>query len=123
MVTAIFLISFTVMTLAVLTATIATQCRRAQILGQDAQLRQLLNAGAVFAEAQLQSDSAGRFSVPLPDPLRQLGADLTVEIQPVTDEKTRAEIEASLPHHYLSQRLRFSRDADHWQITEAALDQ
>ncbi|MGD0388240.1 MAG: hypothetical protein ABSC42_04715 [Tepidisphaeraceae bacterium] len=122
MVTAIFLISFTVMTLTVLMATIAAQSRRAQILGRDAQLRQLLTAGAAFADAKLQSDSSGRFSVPLPDSLRQLGADLTVEIQPPSDEKATADIQASLPHHYLSQRLTFSRQENRWRITDADLD-
>jgi len=122
MITAIFLISFTVMTLTVLMATIAAESRRAQILGQDAQLRQLLTAGATFAEAQLQSNSSGRFSVPLPQALRQLDAELTVEIQPPSDEKATAEIEAALPHHHLSQRLSFSRQASGWQITDATLD-
>jgi hypothetical protein len=123
MVTAIFLMSFTVMTLTVLMATIAAQSRRAQILGQDAQLRQLLTAGAAFADAKLQSNSSGRFSVPLPETLRQFSADLTVESQPIADEKATAEIEAALPHHHLSQRLSFSRQASGWQITDATLGQ
>jgi len=122
MVTAIFLMSFTVMTLTVLMATIAAQSRRAQILGQDAQLRQLLTAGAAFAEAQLQSNSSGRFSVPLPEALRQLDADLTVEIQTPSDEKATADVQAALPHHRLSQRLSFSRQASGWRITDATLD-
>jgi hypothetical protein len=123
MVTAIFLISFTVMTLTVLMATIAAQSRRAQILSQDAQLRQLLTAGAAFADAKLQSDSSGRFSVPLPESLVQLSADLTVEIQPGPDDKTLVEIQASLPHHHLSQRLTFARKEDRWRITDATLGQ
>jgi len=123
MITAIFLMSFTVMTLTVLMATIAAQSRRAQILGQDAQLRQLLTAGAVFADAKLQSNSSGRFSVPLPEALRQLDAELTVEIQTPADEKTTAEIEASLPHYHVSQRLTLSRQEDHWRITDATLGQ
>ncbi|MGD0766615.1 MAG: hypothetical protein ABSB42_00170 [Tepidisphaeraceae bacterium] len=122
MITAIFLMSFTVMTLTVLMATIAAQSRRSQILSQDAQLRQLLTAGAAFADAKLQSNSSGRFSVPLPETLRQSSADLTVEIQPPSNETATAEIEATLPHHHLSQRLSFSRQASSWQITDATLD-
>ncbi len=121
MITAIVLISLTAMTLTVLTATIVTQSRRGQILSDDAQLRQLLTAGAAFAEVKLQSNSSGRFTVPLPESLRRISAELTVEIQAGADESRLAEIQASLPHHHLSQRLSFSRQENRWQITGAAL--
>ena len=123
MVTAIMLISLTVMTLTVLMATIGDQSRRALVVAEDAQLRQLLDAGADFAQVKLQASSSGRFSVPLPEVLSRLGADLTVEIQGGWDEKTNAEIEADLPHHRMSQHLTLRRDGDHWRIADATLDQ
>jgi hypothetical protein len=122
MVTAIMLLSLTAMTMTLLGMTLFNQARRTQIIGEDAQLRQLLIAGTAFAQTRIASVSTAHFAVPLPDTLRHDSADLTVDIHPASAGQKIAEISASLPHHHLSQQLTFSSQNDVWQITAANLD-
>lgn len=122
MVTAIFLLSLVAMTLTALSAELFVQAGRTQVLVEDAQLRQLLLAGSVFAESHLESASSTPLSVSLPDALPRQSAALTVEVRPGASASQRiAEIEASLPRHQLSQQLHFSREGDSWRMTEAKL--
>jgi type II secretory pathway component PulK len=121
MITAIMLLSLTAMTITLLGVTLANQARRTQFASEDAQLRQLLTAGTAFAQARIQSDSSGRFSVALPDALKQDFAELTVDIHADSAGNKIAEVEASLPHHRLSQQLTFSSLNGVWQINQANL--
>jgi hypothetical protein len=121
MITAIMLLSLTAMTITLLGVTLSNQARRTQFAVEDAQLRQLLTAGTAFAQTRIQSDSSGRFSVPLPDGLKQESAELTVEIHAGPSGNKIAEVNASLPHHRLSQQLTFSSQNGVWQMTQANL--
>jgi type II secretory pathway component PulK len=121
MITAIMLLSLTAMTITLLGVTLSNQARRTQFVAQDAQLRQLLTAGTSFAQTRISSDSSGRFSVTLPDALTQDSAKLTVDIHADSSGNKIAEVDASLPHHRLSQQLTFSSQNGIWQITQANL--
>jgi hypothetical protein len=122
MITAIMLMSLAAMTMTLLGTTIINQARRTQILSEDAELRQLLIAGAAFAEIEAESNSAGRVSVPLPDPLERNSAGLTIEFHSNSPTEKIAEVEASLPHHRLSQQLTVSFENGLWQLTAANLN-
>lgn len=121
MLTAIVLLSLTAMTITLLGATLFNQARRTQIIGEDAQLRQLLIAGTAFAQTKVPSDASGRFSVAVPDVLQQDSAELTVDIHADSTGNKIAEVEASLPHHRLSQQLTFSSQNGVWQLSDANL--
>jgi hypothetical protein len=121
MITAIMLLSLTAMTITLLGATLFNQARRTQIVGEDAQLRQLLIAGTAFAQTRVSSDSSGRVSVAIPDSLRQESAKLTVDIRDGSGGSKIAEVGASLPHHQLSEQLTFSSQNGVWQLTDANL--
>jgi len=120
MITAIALLSLTAMTITLLGMTLFNQARRTQIVAEDAQLRQLLIAGTTFAQSRV-SVSSGRFSVAIPDALRQDSAELTVDIRADSAGDKIAEVDASLPHHRLSQQLTFSLQNGVWQIAAANL--
>jgi len=120
MITAIALLSLTAMTITLLGMTLFNQARRTQIAAEDAQLRQLLIAGTTFAQSRV-SVSSGRFSVAIPETLRQDSAELTVDIRADSAGDKIAEVDASLPHHRLSQQLTFSLQNGVWQITAANL--
>jgi hypothetical protein len=109
------------MTITLLGVTLSNQARRTQFVGEDAQLRQLLTAGTAFAQTRISPDSSGRFSVTLPDALTQDSAKLTVDIHADSSGNKIAEVDASLPHHRLSQQLTFSSQNGVWQITQANL--
>jgi hypothetical protein len=121
MLTAIMLLSLTAMTITLLGVTLSNQARRTQFAGEDAQLRQLLIAGTAFAQTRIPSDSAGRFSVAVPDALWQESAELTVDIRAGSAGDKIAEVEASFPRHRLSQQLIFTSQNGGWQITAANL--
>jgi len=123
MVTVIFLMSFTAMTLTVLTLTIFSQARRGQVSSQDAELRQLLTAGANFAQTQLQSQTTVHTAIPLPDSLRQQSAELTIDIDSISPTQKIVEIQASLPHHHLSQKITFELQQNVWRPISATLSQ
>jgi hypothetical protein len=122
MVTAIFLLSLVAMTLTALSAELFVQASRTRTLGEDAQLRQLLLAGTTFAQSHLDSSSIAPMTISLPGALQRQSAVLTIKIRPGNSSSEKiAEIEASLPRNRLSQQLHFSRDEDHWRMTEATL--
>jgi hypothetical protein len=123
MVTVIFLMSFAAMTLTVLTLTIFSQARRGQISSQDAELRQLLTAGASFAQTQLQSQNTFNGAIPLPDSLRGQSAELTINIDFTSQTQKTAEIQASLPHYHLSQKITFELQQNAWRPISATLSQ
>ncbi len=124
MITAIFLMSLVTMTLTVLMATIYGDAQRTQSQTEDAQLRQLLLAGTEFAQLNLPNSvsQVGNIPMILPDSLRDDGANLIIEIQTIhSPTDVELEVEATLPHHKMTNHLHLTRPADHWQITEAHL--
>jgi hypothetical protein len=121
MVTAIMLLSLAAITVTLLGVTITNQVRRTEMAAEDAQLRQLLSAGAAVAQTRVASNSSGRFSISLPDALKQLSAELTVDIHDVSPAQKIAEVDASLDNHHRSQRLTFALQNGAWQISRADL--
>jgi hypothetical protein len=120
MVIAIVLLGLSAMTLTALGVTFSTQVRRTQMAAEDAQLRQLLLAGATFARDKVVAHSFGKFEVLLPDSLRHDQAVLNVDIQAgASDSERIVEVAASLPRHQTSQRLVLSLQSGAWQITQA----
>jgi len=118
MIAAIALMSLSAMTLTLLGSTIFNQSRRTQILGEDAQLRQFLIAGAAFAQSHIQQNSTGEFSMPK---ISLPAAQLTVSFDSISSSRVTAHIEASFPHHRLSQQLIFILENGQWRITQARL--
>lgn len=122
MITAIVLLSLTAMTITILGVTVLSQGRRTRILTEDAELRELLTAGAAFAKSQIQSNSTGHFPVPLPETLAHDSAELTVDIRSDSVSARSADIEASLPHHHQSERVTFESRDGIWQPVTATLN-
>jgi hypothetical protein len=118
MITAIFLMSLVTMTLTVLIAGVVGEARRTQSFTEDAQLRQLLLAGAEIARVQFQTSQQ---PVTLPDALQKEGAKLTITIQSrQSPDDATVEIEASLPHHHMTDQLHLTRTNGQWQIVAPA---
>jgi hypothetical protein len=123
MVVAIVLIGLVATASAVLAIDFAAQARRTQSFAEDAQLRQLLLAGAQAAPRQLQAGTPPeRKSISLPDLLIEQGGVLTLQTLPAAspDEKL-VRIEASLPRRHLAQDLRFTKRDGSWRIAAAEL--
>jgi type II secretory pathway pseudopilin PulG len=124
MITAIFLMSLVTMTLTVLMTTIYGDAQRTQSQTEDAQLRQLLLAGTEFAQLNLPNSVSqlGNIPITLPNSLRDDEASLTIEIQTIhSPSDVELEVDATLPHHKMTNHLHLTRQANRWQITEAHL--
>lgn len=120
MITAIMLLSLAAMTITLFSVTIANQARRTELAGDDAQLRQMLMAGA--AAARVHITQSGRFEVPLPDALKRDSGELSVEIREEADGGRTAHVEAAIGRHHRSQVLTFSSRNGAWQIVDAYLE-
>jgi type II secretory pathway pseudopilin PulG len=123
MVTAIVLLGLVALTLAALGSAFIFQSRRTRALAEDAQLRQLLLAGALEAQSRLaDSTLEQRVSIPLPAELADRGATLVLQPQPdAPPGQAILRIEAALPRHRMAQRLTLSQTAGRWQINNAEL--
>ena len=123
MVAAISLFGLVAITIVSLASVFSVQARRAYSQSQDAQLRELLLAGAEAARARLDSNSSFPANIPLPTTLSQEQATLTLTRQsPESADSAVIAIQASLPRHTLSQRLTFSRQSNSWQLTAVELN-
>jgi hypothetical protein len=120
MVTALVILSLAAIAISLMGDAVANQVRRTQMTTDDAQLRELLIAGAAYACAH--PDSTARSSVSLPDALQQSGATLTVSIRDASDQIKSADIEASIGHRRLSQHLNLARTGSTWSVTQATLE-
>jgi type II secretory pathway pseudopilin PulG len=123
MVTAIVLMGLVALTLAALGSAFVVQSHRTQALAEDAQLRQLLLAGALEAQSRLAASTLEqRVSIPLPAELADRGASLILQPDPDAPAgQAILRIEAALPRHRMAQRLTLSQTAGRWQITNAEL--
>jgi type II secretory pathway component PulK len=125
MIMAIALMALAAMALAAAGAAFYTQVVRTRLAAEDAQLRQLLLAGAQCSIAHLDASTSIDGQVLLPDGLTQQGAVLTLHA--ATDQSTASadqqvvQIDAALPRHRLSQRVEFWRHNGIWQIADADL--
>jgi hypothetical protein len=96
---------------------------RAQAI--DAQLRQLLTAGAAVAGNQLVAEGPSTTtsgSVPLPAELTDNGARLTIALSRVGGDRVDAIIVARLASHTMEQTVHFERQPGRWQPVAASLN-
>jgi hypothetical protein len=112
MVTAIFLMSLTVMAMTEIGLGIAADARRTALAAQDAQLRQLLFVGADFAVAH---PAAGHYDIALPG---QIAGTLSVDV--LADHTV--EIEAALPHRRGGERVTLGQGNGGWRVASAILE-
>ena len=112
MVTAIFLIGFTAMTVTEIGLTVALDARRTTRLAEDTQLRQLLLAGGEFA---VQHPAAGHYQMPVP---AQVPATVTIDVH--ADHS--ADLEAKLPDRRVSEHISLTQIGNAWQISQAILN-
>jgi type II secretory pathway component PulK len=122
MILAIFLIGFVALTLAGLGETLTTQIQRTVRARQDAQLRQLLLAGAEIAQVRLNVGLALDAPIELPAILRAQDATLQLKSSDDADEK-RVEALAKFEGVSLSEELSFGQTSGHWQMIDAQLGQ
>jgi len=104
----------------------AAESKMTRYGGQDAQLRQILLAGAVAARQQMgQPDTPrqGQRLVVLPADIDGEDASLVLRFEPSAADGVRnVLIDASLDGRLLRQTLRFEQSDSQWRIVEATLD-
>ena len=122
----IFAITLTLLiaaTLVVVASAFAAEARRTRVLAADAQLHQILTAGAVVAADRLRAGdaTADASTVPLPPGLIGAGAILTINVARDADVATVI-VTADLPSRHARQTLRFARRDGRWAPTAATLE-
>jgi len=126
-ITAIFLIPVVAAALLALTYQFQAQARRTQSVQTEAQLRQLLHAGAVEAVRRIAAappaveaagDADPPYAVPLPKSLK--GAGVKFKFQRHGAAVT-AHIEATLNEHRRGQVLRFEKKGERYEVVDAAI--
>jgi hypothetical protein len=128
--TAIILIGLLGVTLAAMSAFFAQQMNRTQQTRRDAQLRQMLLAGAATVDSRRSTWPAEvaeqNWTIPLPSTLAEEGATLSVHITPLpasTPSPTlHATIEGKLNTHTSRQILTLTRTDAQWRITQSHLE-
>ncbi len=123
---ALFLIVVVTTAMVTLTSLMQTDARRTTSGAVDAQLRQLLHAGAVEALRSVESAASSDvepFAVSLPAPLK--GQDASVRIRFVTDrgsDVVQARIDAAWMNGTASQTIHLVRRPDGWTVRHAGAD-
>jgi type II secretory pathway component PulK len=116
---AIVLLGLVAMTLVAIAATSFMQSQRSRALAEDAQLRQLLLAGADVAVSRLEKSAPLDATIPLPESLTEQGATLMLHGQTDGDHQT-VDITATLDRRNLTQRLHLVHGTS-WQVVSAEL--
>jgi type II secretory pathway component PulK len=122
MITAICLMSLTVIAAVALNSALIFEGRRSRMLNEDAQLRQLLLAGAEIAREDLASSALqqGISAVELPNQLQRRGARLMLESHRSPSDAV-VEIEAFMPGRRMSQRIHLTKSNGQWRAISADL--
>ena len=124
-VTAVVLLGLVAATAGALGALTRVDYVRTRNGAADAQLRQLLLAGAADVLAQSTSwaekPGASRWDVALPDSTAALRATLAVEVSP-TGEGAEARITAKLSGRESIQRIQLAREGDRWRISSSEME-
>ena len=133
-VVAILLLLLVAATLPVLASVFTADAKRTRAQADDAQLRQLLMAGAVFAKGQAPTITAvgsgaaaapAPVDVPLPPELSDMGAKLTCTFNRVDADHVSAIVHARLPSRSMEQTVTFERHGGSdgtWHATHATLN-
>jgi hypothetical protein len=108
---AIALISLTGMAVTEITLTLTADARRTTRLAEDAQLRQLLLAGADFAVAHPQ---AGHYDVPVPE---EVGGKVSIDVH----SPDAADVEAAVMRRQQREHLTFSQENGEREIAQSIL--
>lgn len=117
-VTALTLLAFVAVLLAALGTWIGIEARRTHAAGDEAQLRQLLHAGALAA-----SDAAmGTTEVPLPPGLAGRSSHVTIVVAEPSPTTRTATIVAMQATHQARQVVQYVRADERWTVTGATLE-
>jgi hypothetical protein len=140
MILAIWTIGFVAIVLTVLCAAVTGEIRRAGLLAEDAELRQLLLAGTDAARLRLAAalNESGSWTIDLPGALADQHAQLTMTIAAETRSDatvpagsvapaggTRfAQLDAILPHHRMHETLRMVDRSGNgaWTVDDVVTD-
>jgi hypothetical protein len=110
-------------TLAAVASAFAADARRTRLAVADAQLRQLLTAGAATAAAELQSGDLPSGPKPLTLPSDLADADVSAAMTfERTDDQAVVHVVAKSSSHAMGQTLRFRQSAGRWSLQSAELD-
>lgn len=125
-VTAIVLLALAATTLAALAGLFSVDYRRTRDAQTDAQLRQLLIAGAadVSAKAKAWAGNApdATWDVPVPESLAANGGRVTNQAIVGENQTIEVHIKASYLTRTTAQTLRYRHMGGPWILTDAALD-
>lgn len=124
--TAITLLALVGVVIASLATSFALDAKRTAAGADDAQLRQLLLAGAASAVDRLnhqQPTSPAEWDVPLPSSLvdRQASLNASLSLAAEGDSAT-AIVNATFSGKTARQTLTFKRSAERWTIADASID-
>lgn len=126
LITAIALAGFVGVALAVVLMSFSAELKRTRSASDEAQLRQLLLAGASDAAARArgwpEAAEPHRWEVTLPDDLARLGAKVTSESQPSEAGLIQVRVNASLGGRRAAQTLRLAHTDKGWQTVAARID-
>ncbi|MEO6436391.1 MAG: hypothetical protein ABIP55_11630 [Tepidisphaeraceae bacterium] len=114
---AIILLLIVAATLAGVATAFSADAQRTRNLAAEAQLRQLLTAGAIAAAEQLKSPDlpTGETTVALPTDLNDRGATLKVSYLR-EGEGVLAAVDAALPPRRARQTVRFAQKDGRWSV-------
>jgi type II secretory pathway component PulK len=118
---AVTLLMLVAVALAAMTVSFAADARRTSAAARDAQLRQLLLAGATEVAERARTwpaqVSADRWDMPVP---ASLAAAVHLDLAPQDAGKIEVRVRARFQEHATEQVIRFGRVADRWQILDVA---
>jgi len=122
--------------LPLLASVFTAEAKRTRAQAQEAQLRQLLTAGAAYAAAatkgQATSGAGGEagtgattrpVEVPLPPELADAGASVTCSFTRVETDHAKAVVRAKLGERSMEQTIRLERLDGAWRVVSATLNQ
>jgi hypothetical protein len=118
--TALTLLAFVAVLLAAMGTSIGIEARRTRHAAVEAQLRQLLLAGA--AAAGEETAAAGTASVSLPSHLTDDMASLTITMAMPSPGERTATIDASIAARHARQVVRFALRDGRWDLVSASID-
>ena len=121
---AIFLLLLVASTLVVLGWAAVVEAKRSRSQQEEAQLRQLLTAGAATAMESLNaadSPSAGQRQVALPADLDDASASLTLTFSSPSADHEQVEVLAAIRRRHERQTIDFTRAAGRWTVASATL--
>jgi len=115
-ITAVVMLGLVASALAAMAMMFAADARRTRNAGADAQLRQLLVAGAADVQQRLKGGQT-TFDAKVPAP-----ADGVIQLSAAMEgDGVRAVVMATLGPRRTEQTLRFTRDGDRWRLARVEL--